>query len=390
MISRPLVVLMATGSLAGLVAAGSVTAGDAPGGGVAPGMVEWLAPPVATSPPQTDAEKAAGMTQGRTLPAREILQPDVDSTLAPYMPRKGVNLSGTFRAAASDVLPGLVRAWIDAFSKLHPGVHIELVPPYAGSLGAQELIAQKLDFVFVSRELRPDDISGFRAKFGYAPLSVPISGGSYRHFGFLDAVAFLVNKDNPIEALSFEQLDAILSRTHVHGGAPITTWGQLGLTGEWADKPIHVYAIKPWNGFEEFVRQRVLSANGQRGEWREDLHFDETVFPIAQHVAQDRYGLGYSGVAYIDAAVKMLPLARAATATFEPPSYESVALASYPLSRLVYVNLNKSPNQPLNPALEEFLRFILSRDGQQLVRDQGILLPLRAAQARTSLALISH
>jgi phosphate transport system substrate-binding protein len=354
-----------------------------------PPMVDWTAPPVASPQPQTDAEKAAGMHEGRALPERELLQPELDAQLPHYTRRHDRVLSGTFHAAASDVLPGLARAWIEAFGRLYPQVHIVLSPPYAGSLGAEELIAQKLDLVFVSRELRPDDIAKFRARFGYPPFSVPASGGSYRHFGFLDAVGFFVNKDNPLESLSFEQLDGILSSTHHRSGHAISTWGDLGLGGEWADKPIHVYAIKPWNGFEEFVRQRVLSTADQRGEWREDLHFDEAVYPLAQHVAQDRYGLGYSGLAYIDAPVKMLPLASTATDAPLPPSYENVALARYPLSRLTYVNLNRRPGQPLDPALEEFLRFVLSFEGQRLVRAQGIFLPLRASQAGSSRALLA-
>lgn len=148
-----------------------------------------------------------------------------------------------------------------------------------------------------------------------------------------------------------------------------------------------MYAVRPWNGFEEFVRQRVLSREGQRGEWREDLHFDEAVFPLAKRVAADRYGLGYSGLAYVDAPVKMLPLAVEAGGPYVAPSYDDVARATYPLSRLIYLNLRKAPGAPLDPAIEEFLRFILSRDGQQLVRDEAIFLPLRARQARASRAL---
>src|SRR5258708_29923233 len=110
-------------------------------------------------------------------------------------------------------------------------------------------------FVMVSRELKPTDVSGFAEKFGYPPFSAPISGGTYRHFGFLDAIAFFVHPDNPLKQLTFDQIDALYSTTHHRGGGAITTWGQLGLTGEWADKPVHLWGVKPWNGFEEFIRQ---------------------------------------------------------------------------------------------------------------------------------------
>jgi len=339
--------------------------------------------------PQSDAEKKLGMTQGRALPQPEILQPTLDPALPDYAPKAKGAVKGRYKAAVSDVLPGQAKLWIAAFQKLYPGVKIDVVTPYAGSLGAKELVKQNLDFVFVSRELRPDDIKDFRAKFGYDPLSVPVMGGSYRHYGFLDAVSIIVNPGNPLDRISYAQLDAILSTTRVHGGPAITTWGQLGLTGDWTDKPIHVYAIKPWNGFEEFVRQWVLSLPDKRGEWRTDLNFADVVFPIARSVAKDPYALGYTGMAYLDAPVKTLALGASEAGPFFPPSYEAVASADYPLSRLVYFNVNKAPGKPLPPAIEEFLKFVLSRQGQTLVLKHAIFLPLRAGQADAARELLA-
>ena len=353
-----------------------------------PPMVEWVEPAVPTNSPQTPAQEEEGRTHGRALPAAEFLQPTLDPSLPEFRPCKGVSLRGAFNGASSDVLPGLVTAWIERFKRYCPKVRLSIAPPFAGSLGAKELINQSLDFVFVSRELKPDDIEEFTRKFGYVPASVPVSGGSYRHFGFLDAVGFFVNKDNPLERISFQQLDAILSTTRYRGGGPITVWGQLGLTGEWADKPIHVYVVKPWNGFEEFVRQRVLSTATQRGEWRTDLSFDRLIFPIAAHVAQDRYALGYTGLAFVDAGVKSLALAPDANGPFYSPSYENVARAAYPLTRLIYFNFNRAPGKALDPALAEFLHFVLGREGQQMVLDQAVYLPLRAGQAAQARALI--
>jgi phosphate transport system substrate-binding protein len=383
-VKQLILVLITVGLCVGGSHAQSPPKSDQPPGG----MVEWLSPTLPSNKKQTDEEAEAGRKVGRKLPTPEILQPGLDPALPAYRPRKDIKLSGTFKGAASDVLPGLVKLWIEGFKKHYPNVNIEVAPPYAGSLGAKELVKGNLDFVFVSRELKPDDLTDFQAKFGYLPLSVPISGGSYRHYGFLDAVVFFVNKDNPLEKISFNQLDAMLSSTHHRGGTPITMWGQLGLTGDWADKPIHVYGIKPWNGFEEFVRQRVLSVNGKRGEWRDDIHFDPVVFPIAQHVAEDRYGIGYSGLAYIDSGVKILPLADTEGNAVHAPSYENIARANYPLTRVVFFNTNKAPDKPLNPVLGEFLRFILSREGQQVVLDQAIYLPLRDAQLEKSLTLL--
>lgn len=348
--------------------------------------VEWVVPALPTNHPQTPADEEFGKTQGRKLPPAEILQPTLDAALLDYRPRSTA-LSGNYKAASSDVLPGLVKHWIAEFRKIYPTVNIDLEPPYAGSLGAKELIKGDVDIVFVSRELKPDDISEFKAKFGYDPLSVPISGGSYRHFGFLDAVAFIVNKANPVEKLSFDQLDGVLSSTHFRSGRPYSTWGDLGLTGEWADKPIHIYGVKPWNGFEEFVRQRVLSTPGHRGEWRDGINFEKVVFPLATHVSQDPYGIGYTGLAYIDSGVKIVPLTKDGAVAIAP-TYENVAAAQYPLSRLIFANLNAGTGKPLPPALAELLKFIVSKQGQQVVLNEAIYLPLRGWQAKASLGLM--
>lgn len=338
--------------------------------------------------PPTEAQKERWRERGRDLPTPELLQPALDPGLQPYVPRSDLDLAGTFQGTSSDVLVDLTGHWIAAFQRLYPKVSLKLAPPYAGSLGARELIKGDLDFVMVSRELKPDDLTDFRAKFGYDPFSVPISGGSWRQFGFLDSVVFFVHEDNPLRQLSYDQLDALLSTTRHRGGAPIRTWGQLGLRGEWANQPINVWAIQPWNGFEEFVRQRALSVGDRRGEWRPDLNFVKTVFPVSGEVAADRYALGYAGLAYVGPGVKLLAIAAEAGSEAILPDYEEVALARYPLSRLCFMNFNRRPGEPVHPVLGEFLRFILSREGQQIVQEQGVFLPLRADQASGSLGLV--
>jgi phosphate transport system substrate-binding protein len=351
-------------------------------------MVQWVVPAVPTNKPQTPEQAKAGVERGRELPPPEVLQPSLDPALPAFVPRRE-KLTGAFKGAASDVLVVVAQKLFDKFKQYHPGVSLSIAPPYAGSLGAIELVKGDLDFVFVSRELKPDDVKGFKEKYGYDPLSVPISGGSYRHFGALDAVGFFVHKDNPIDKLTFEQLDAMYSKTRHHGSKEIKTWGDLGLTGEWADKAIHLYGIKPWNGFEEFVRQRVLSVDGKRGEWRDDINFEKVVFPMAKHMAEDRYGIGYAGVAYFDAPVKVIALSEGKGKPYEPASYEAVALGSYPLSRLTFFNTNKAPGKPLPPAIEEFLRFVLSREGQQVILEHARYIPLRGFQAEAGRALLA-
>jgi phosphate transport system substrate-binding protein len=319
----------------------------------------------------------------RPRPEPPELQPKLDPGLQPYRPA-ATNLSGSLKGMASDILPGIAKLWIDGFRKHHPGVVIECGPPYGGRIGAAELIQGGVDFALVSRELVPTDISQFEAKFGYPPLTIAVSGGSYRHFGFLDAMGVIVSRDNPLERITFSQVDAIFSSTRHRGQPPIRKWGELGLTGDWADKEIHAYGVKPWNGFEEFVRQRVLSVPGKRGEWRSDLTFDELIFPMTTHVARDASGISYTGFAFLMTGVKVVAIAEDERGPYSSGSFADVASWRYPLARVFYIAVNRRPGRPLDPRLAEFVRFILSRDGQQLVREDALYIPLSAALAETS------
>jgi phosphate transport system substrate-binding protein len=335
------------------------------------------------NPPEWDAD-------GRPLPAPLFWQPRLDDGLPAFASHYDKNLTGKITATSFNILPGLVDSWIKAFNSYYPNVEIENPQPYSGR-GPKDLIDGKVDCAFVSRELKQSDITEFQATYGYPPTSIPVVGGSYDHYGFLDTIVFIVNKDNPIQELDYRQLDAVFSQTRLRGASgPVTTWGQLGLNGEWASKPVHVYGIQPWNGFEEFVRDRVLSVGEQRGEWRKDMNFvSDVVLPIPLWVGWDPYGIGYSGMAYVTQSTKPLEISEKATGPFYAPTYENVALAKYPLARVSYMNVNKKPGEALSPALAEFARFILSKQGQQLVLNEGIFLPLRSEQVTASLGELS-
>src|SRR5260370_18919283 len=159
-------------------------------------IVEWLTPAAPSNHPQTSQDAEKGSQMGCSEHKLELLEPTCDLELPTYRPRKDIKLSGTFKAACSDVLPRLVKLWVEGFRKYYPNVNISSPPPYAGSLGAKELVKGNLDFVFVSRELKPDDITDFKAKFGYQPLSVPICGGALSRFVLLVHVGVLCNKKN--------------------------------------------------------------------------------------------------------------------------------------------------------------------------------------------------
>lgn len=371
----PGLALIATAALlpAAAIAAAATTA---------PPTVEWQLPVEPSWPAQTAAQDAFAMQHGRPLPEPEVLQPTLDRALAGFVPRYGADFTATLRVMGSDTMPALVRSWIRSFSHYYPRVRIVFGPPFEGTDAFKDLRAGRVDVAFVSRELKPTDVSAFEAQYHYAPTSVPVAGGSWRQFGYLDAVVVIVNPLNPLRQLSLKQLDAVFSRSHLRGDRAASTWGGLGAAGAWADRPIHVYGIQPWNGFEEFFRQRVLDARGQRGHWRAGMHFDRLVFPVARHVAEDPDAIGYTGLAFVDSPVKVLAVGQAGDEV--SPTYINVALARYPLSRLVYANVNRRPGKALPPAVQEFLRLILSRQGQEDVRAEGIFLPLRQFQVRSA------
>lgn len=351
----------------------------------------WAQPSPGDPPvrPATAEEQDRVIKFGSPLPGPEFLQPTLDPKLAPYRPRPDLKLRGHLQGNISDNAPALAKMWIEAFRAYYPDVTLDVPPPFGGS-GTQKLMAGQIDFAIATRELFPSETGAFRQKFGYEPLCIPISGGTYRHFEFLDAIVFVVNKDNPIEKLTFTQIDGIISSTRHRGSGPLTTWGQLGLTGEWADKPIHAWGMKPHAGFEEFIIRRIMNVGDKRGEWGKDFHFAETIFPVVDRVGEDRYAIGYTAKAYIRGPVKILAVAENDAGPYHKASYEEVALATYPLSRVFYVDVNKAPGKPLDPVLGEFVRFLLSKEGQAIILKQAVFIPLRSEQVEKSEAMLSR
>ncbi len=313
-------------------------------------------------------------------PATEEGHVKVDPNLPAYHPAGP--LSGNLKGVQSDTTPGLMKLWIDDFRKFYPDVHIE--SPIGGSGAAGPVLTNESeDFGFIAREMMIKEETPFRKKFGYEPLAIGVAGGSYRTLAFTDALVFFVNKDNPLDRLSFAQIDAIYSKTRKRGyPEDITRWGQLGLKGEWADKPIHLVGVKIENGFEHFLQQRVLDY----GEWKENIEVRDTVIPLSDIVAANKYAIGYAGFAYVKPGVKTLAIARDAKGPYYKGTLEEVAAQKYPLSRYIYIYVNKRPGKPLDPKLVEFVKFTLSRQGQEDVAKDGIFLPLPAADARAQLA----
>ena len=343
-------------------------------------LIPFVVIALAVTPPRLGAQ--------RQRPAPEPLyNARVDPALPQYTPTAPV--IGALKGICSETFPDLMKLWVDGFRKHHPGVTID-VAATGGGVGSKALADGQVDFAAVTREVSPADEEAFVKHYGYRPLEVAVVGGSYRSYGFTDALTFFVHKDNPIGHLSFAQIDAIYSKTRLRGvKQPIVTWGQADqtvMTGEWADKPIHAWGVQPWNGFEQFIRLRVLKG----GEWREGLSTEKLVIPLPDRVAADRYAISYSGIAYLKpgVAVKRIAVSENPDGPFLKGTFDEVAAQTYPLARVMYFYLNRAPGRPIDPRLREFLRYILSRDGQQAVVQDGIYTPLPSRFVNTSLDLL--
>jgi phosphate transport system substrate-binding protein len=298
----------------------------------------------------------------------------VDSSIPAYKPVKG--LSGTLKGVESNTVTAVADAWIAGFTKIYPNVKISVEIGGSGQ-GGPRLTSGVADFAFIAREMMGREETPFVDKFGYKPLAIAVSGGSLAAKAFTDCVVFIVSKDNPLDEITFPQLDAIYSATHNRGiKAPITTWGQLGLTGEWADKPIHAWGVEIPNGYDTFVNIHVLAY----GQWREGIQSQHTVIPLSDKVAADKYAISYTGLAWnTNPDTKVLKLAVHPGDTFLSPTFENVASQKYPLSRVIYIFVNREPGKPINPVLREFIRYALSQQGQVAIVQDRIFTPLPAA-----------
>jgi len=352
----------------------------------------------ASAPPAVAAEASSGHAGNAVpLPAKETFQPPLDDALPSYQPCLAQPLRGTFDGSVPAILPDLANRWIAAFQERHPGVHLRTPPPYLAPQGRlnpslQQFLDGQSNFAFVSRDISPADAAAYLRSHGMNAAPIPVVGGSWRHFGFIDAVGVIVNAANPVQSLTLAQLDAVFSKSRLRGHDEVHTWGDLGMTG-WSDKPVHVVGAAAWVGKEPsaraiFVHDNVLSVCPLKGQWRDDLRADGKEADVPNQVAADPYAVGFTGLGHLTAGVKAIAVSEGGKAV--APTDENVSLGRYPLARVGYILLSRKPGQPIAPALREFVRFMLSREGQQIVLNQGIMLPLRAQQVEMARRQLSE
>jgi len=291
-----------------------------------------------------------------------------------------------FNVVGADVMDEMTLGWVKLFRQAYPQLSVTMEARASGA-GAPALVEGRAHAAPVGRELLPAEEKSFVDKFGYEPLAIRVATGSVSSLGKTASTIILVDKDNPIQGLTFAQLDAIYSKTRKRGHADIQSWGDLGLKGEWAHRPIHLYGLKPPNGIEWFFKNRVMLG----GEWKDGIEpvkgqgFTHAFTVAAHDMAKRPGGLTYALLANVTPDVKVVPLAENDHEAFIAPTLETVASHKYPLSRYVYVFVNRPPGKPLEPKVKEFIKLVLSHEGQQAVADDGVYIPLNADVVREEL-----
>lgn len=293
----------------------------------------------------------------------------VDPALAPYRAVSGV--SGSVSSVGSDTLNNLMTYWAELYSRYYPSAKVQ-IEGKGSSTAPPALIAGTAQLGPMSRAMKGTEIDQFEKKYGYKPTALRTS---------VDALAVFVNKDNPVKCLSIAQVDAIFSKTRRQGGREeIRTWGQLGLTGEWAGRPISLYGRNSASGTYGFFKERVL----KNGDFKDQVKEQPGSASVVQGVTVDRYAVGYSGIGYATAGVRAVPLSEREGGRCVEATADNAYSGTYPLARFLYVYVNKAPGKPLEPLVREFVRLIFSREGQEAVVKDGYF-PVPASIAKEEL-----
>ena len=295
---------------------------------------------------------------------------EVDPSVPAYQKVSGI--SGSLSSVGSDTMNNLMTLWAEGFAKIYPNVKVQ-IEGKGSTTSPPALIEGTSQFGPMSRAMKNEEIDKFEKKYGYKPTPMRTS---------LDALAVYVNKDNPLNGLSFTQVDGVFSKTR-KGGAKenIKTWGQLGLTGDWANRPISLYGRNSASGTYGYFKEHALF----KGDYKDEVKEQPGSASVVQGVTEDRYGIGYSGIGYITSGVHALPLSLKEGETFKETTMENVISGSYPLARFLYLYINKSPNKPLDPLIREFCKYIFSREGQEVVIKDGYMpIPVKVLKEELS------
>jgi phosphate transport system substrate-binding protein len=297
----------------------------------------------------------------------------LDPGLDNYQPVSGV--SGNLSSVGSDTLNNLMTLWAESFSQFYPNVKIQ-IEGKGSTTAPPALISGTAQIGPMSRPMRGTEIDQFEKKFGYKPTPIRTA---------VDALAVFVNKDNPLKCMSMEQIDAVFSKSRRYGYKEgIKTWGQLGLTGDWAGRSISLYGRNSASGTYGFFKEHAL----KNGDYKDEVKEQPGSASVVQGVTVDRYAIGYSGIGYTTAGVRAVPLAEKAGDTCVEATAENAYAGTYPLARFLYIYVNKPPTKSLDPLTQEFVKLVVSKQGQQVVVKDGYF-PIPAMIATEEMAKVN-
>jgi phosphate transport system substrate-binding protein len=298
-----------------------------------------------------------------------IAQVQVDPALGAYKATSGI--SGNLSSVGSDTLNNLMTLWSESFQKFYPNVKVQ-IEGKGSSTAPPALIAGTAQLGPMSRTMKGSEVDQFEKKYGYKPLPIRTA---------VDALAVFVNKDNPIKCLSAEQVDAVFSKSRRSGAKEdVKTWGQLGLTGDWANRPVSLYGRNSASGTYGFFKEHML----KNGDYKDEVKEQPGSAAVVQGVTVDRFAAGYSGIGYATAGVRAVPIAEKTGAPCVEATAENSYSGSYPLARFLYVYVNKAPGKGLDPLTREFAKLSLSKEGQEVVVKDGYF-PIPASIAKEEL-----
>lgn len=296
----------------------------------------------------------------------------VDVNISQYIKVQGV--AGNLNSVGSDTLNNMMTFWAEGFRKKYPNVNIQ-IEGKGSSTAPPALIEGTSQLGPMSRGMKNKEIQKFEAKYGFKPTTIGVA---------LDSLAVFVNKDNPINGMSLQQVDAAFSKTLKGGSKDAITWGDFGLSGKWEKKPISLYGRNSASGTYGYFKKKALF----KGDYKDTVKEQPGSASVVLGVTEDKAGIGYSGIGYKTSGVKAISLGKKQGDTQYEPTYANVMNGKYPLGRMLYVNVVKEPNRPLPTLVKEFLKFVLSKEGQAIVIKDGYL-PLTAEIVEQQLALLN-
>ncbi|HED33043.1 MAG TPA: phosphate ABC transporter substrate-binding protein PstS family protein [Gammaproteobacteria bacterium] len=305
---------------------------------------------------------SAGFILSLGLFSSTAMAVSVDKEIPEYKSASGI--SGNLSSVGSDTLANLMTLWAESFKRLYPNVNIQIQA--AGSSTAPPALTEATSTLGpMSRKMKDREVAAFEDRYGYKPLAIPVA---------IDALAVYVNKDNPVKGMTISDVDAVFSSTRKCGAKKsVNKWGELNLSGNWKNRDIQIFGRNSVSGTYGYFKKKALC----KGDYKNNVNEQPGSASVVQAVSSSINSIGYSGIGYKTSGVRAVPLSKKSDGKFIEATPDNAVSGKYPLSRFLYVYLNKHPNKPLAPLEKEFIKLVLSQQGQEVVIKDGYI-PLPA------------